>query len=1290
MGHAKAEAELSWSDQTAVGKTVSVLEGVGKLCCVVGVLYLFIIALGLMGDAFQILGGRSSGRTFRDSELLANPFAGVSIGILATVLMQSSSTTTSIIISMAASGLVTAHDAAYLVMGANIGTSVTNTLVSFAHINNAEEYRRAFTAAVFHDMFNWLTVSIFLPLEVSSGFLLRISKAIVDGLALGRETEGKEPEFLKRLTKPVTGRVVSVDKGLIEAIARAESPAVLSGLEKETIVRQSGHHLFRTSPISDTEVGLLLLFVSLAMLTTCLLMLVKLLASVLQGRVAIWTRYLLNLEFKHPLLRIAGGLDNYILLLFGTGATILVQSSSVFTSTLTPLVGIGLVHIEKMVPLTHGANIGTTVTGVLSALSGDHVDVGLRVALEHVLFNCLGTVVWFVVWPLRPVPLACAKFMGETAENLRWFPMAYVVGAFVGGPALAVGLAAAGWRVFAAAAAPLAAGAAALGALAFARRNRADLLPRRGCLSCLRAEALPCGCPVPNFARLWGGQRGVDEVDVGALREKEAAGARGAGEATPWPQAPAAWGTPQAPAAWGTALLSFFAVLVSVNSAQWYRMAYDEEPTGREDVGFGLSAICSEAFKGSPAFATPPPACDVPSLESCAFDLVAACDRDPSWATSSVATEYETEQYEVAWTRCSTLVGCRPNRWLEACSALPSCSGRVQHAGRCRGPLRAFSYFERLDAEAHGIVVDFSLSGTTDPARMPPIPSFYFPTTPANASAMVETYALPDNTAVRGIALDICSGEVHILRSGLSQAPCAEVRDHTDSAGVAVVRLQRGVRSASPPSTSVTEPVFTALSTASGSTLKGVPLDPVTGKPCQALPHNLPAVYSLHGLQIVDNETYLAADMVGSRVLVFDADGRIRNELVPKASGYAPGGGTVAVLPQEFFAASASQGIGAVALAQGKDRLLVCMRRPLDAASSVARCAVLAVDFSSGEYGLLAVKLLVLSSASSAILAAAWLEGADTALIVEGTSEDDFRQGNLLTADFSLGADVQNHASRPELLVDDAFAYPSHCLRMLVPSADPVPVTTRAEMLLGPSVAGAGSGLAKLSGVAVANGQTLVFAEDNAGAAAPSRFFVVNLPFSLRAEPPPACVPSGRNRTLRDGGSCRPVGEICPVGGLERDLAAVRGLLAASVTLSGLGIVLLVVCCLLPHRNGVRHFVFASAGLFFLALVLGVAGWSLMTALSGKEYGCIAQDESYRGGLVLLRGQLGTFVERSQAYGFMLVSWLFLIVPTCLVWFHVYERLSTPTRAFVACFEEAETATEMNVVPQFDLYMLPA
>merc|ERR1719203_1818610 len=109
---------------------------------------------------------------------------------------------------------------------------------------------------------------------------------------------------------------------------------------------------------------------------------------------------LLNLEIKSvPLVA------DYILMMFGLGLTILMQSSSVTTSTLTPLVGIGLIRVDKMFPFTIGANIGTTVTGVLAALASSNMSIGFQVALAHLLFNILGTVMWFAVPLTRKVPL---------------------------------------------------------------------------------------------------------------------------------------------------------------------------------------------------------------------------------------------------------------------------------------------------------------------------------------------------------------------------------------------------------------------------------------------------------------------------------------------------------------------------------------------------------------------------------------------------------------------------------------------------------------------------------------------------------------------------------------------------------------------------------------------------------------------------------------------------------------------------------------------------------------------
>merc|ERR1719352_1954971 len=142
-----------------------------KVILAILILYLFIISLGLMANAFRILGGKTSGRAFRDSELFDNPLAGLVTGILVTVMVQSSSTSTSIIITMTAGDLIEVKNAIPMIMGANIGTSVTNTLVSLGSFANKDEYRRAFAGATVHDCFNLLTVLLLLPIEAITGLL---------------------------------------------------------------------------------------------------------------------------------------------------------------------------------------------------------------------------------------------------------------------------------------------------------------------------------------------------------------------------------------------------------------------------------------------------------------------------------------------------------------------------------------------------------------------------------------------------------------------------------------------------------------------------------------------------------------------------------------------------------------------------------------------------------------------------------------------------------------------------------------------------------------------------------------------------------------------------------------------------------------------------------------------------------------------------------------------------------------------------------------------------------------
>lgn len=128
-------------------------------------IYVLITAVGWIGDGFSAATGGRAEELFSVAE---NPFVGLAIGILATVLTQSSSTTASIVVGMVAGGLPLGT-AILILMGANVGTTVTSTLVSLGAAGDREQFRRGFSAASVHDMYNLLALVIFLPIEMMFG-----------------------------------------------------------------------------------------------------------------------------------------------------------------------------------------------------------------------------------------------------------------------------------------------------------------------------------------------------------------------------------------------------------------------------------------------------------------------------------------------------------------------------------------------------------------------------------------------------------------------------------------------------------------------------------------------------------------------------------------------------------------------------------------------------------------------------------------------------------------------------------------------------------------------------------------------------------------------------------------------------------------------------------------------------------------------------------------------------------------------------------------------------------------
>ena len=79
------------------------------------------------------------------------------------------------IVAMVASGSLDIYSAIPMVMGANIGTTLTSNIVSLSFITSREEFRRAICAATVHDHFNILTTFILLPLQYYYNFLGHIS-----------------------------------------------------------------------------------------------------------------------------------------------------------------------------------------------------------------------------------------------------------------------------------------------------------------------------------------------------------------------------------------------------------------------------------------------------------------------------------------------------------------------------------------------------------------------------------------------------------------------------------------------------------------------------------------------------------------------------------------------------------------------------------------------------------------------------------------------------------------------------------------------------------------------------------------------------------------------------------------------------------------------------------------------------------------------------------------------------------------------------------------------------------
>jgi sodium-dependent phosphate cotransporter len=354
-----------------------------------GLLYLFLVAVNGLGGGFETLGEDLLDSFFAATE---NPFIGLMVGILATTLVQSSSVTTASIVGFVAAPLnpLPIANAIPMIMGANIGTTVTNTIASLAHMTRKEEFRRAFAVATCHDFFNYLAVFVLLPLELFTGFLGKTAAALTGALS---GLSGADYD------SPIKGAIK----------AGSQPIEMLGGLLGPTET---------WSAIIQIGVSGVLIFVSL-------MSIVSLMRTAMRSRV-------------EALVSRALGKSAVMAMLVGVIATVMVQSSSITTSLLVPLAGAGVLTLKQAFPVTLGANVGTTVTALLAAMAatGANAAAGLTIALVHLLFNVSGIILIYPVEAVRNVPLRMAEKLADVAVRSRTLAIFYVVAMFYLLPAL--------------------------------------------------------------------------------------------------------------------------------------------------------------------------------------------------------------------------------------------------------------------------------------------------------------------------------------------------------------------------------------------------------------------------------------------------------------------------------------------------------------------------------------------------------------------------------------------------------------------------------------------------------------------------------------------------------------------------------------------------------------------------------------------------------------------------------------------------------------------------------------
>lgn len=358
---------------------------------IVFLVYLLMVSVGVLSQGFRAISGGSDGAE-AIFEFANNPLVGVILGVLATALVQSSSAVTSVIVGLVGGGLPIAI-AIPMIMGSNMGTTVTNTLAALGNIKDGDAFNRSFSAATVHDFFNLFTILIFLPLELLFHPLEQLSRYLAGWFQGSDDLSVSQYDFIRAITRPLIGAIRDVIRLLSGGIA-----------------------------------GIVMIVVGVTSVLAVIYGLNILLSRVVTGR-------------AYRLFNAAIGKNGALAVLSGLVTTLIVQSSTLTTVLIVPMAGAGIFSLAQVYPFTLGANIGTPITALMSAtaITGDYQIVAMQIALVHLLYNGLSVALFAAIPPLYRLPMRSAQALANGAVRSPWIVPGYIFGVFFVVPGIVFG-----------------------------------------------------------------------------------------------------------------------------------------------------------------------------------------------------------------------------------------------------------------------------------------------------------------------------------------------------------------------------------------------------------------------------------------------------------------------------------------------------------------------------------------------------------------------------------------------------------------------------------------------------------------------------------------------------------------------------------------------------------------------------------------------------------------------------------------------------------------------------------